>query len=186
MDRPEEVLEDEDLTISLPRRLGLSDVIGVQIHRFREEVRRRRPQSESVVEDLIRLVIRRPDAQEIFVEAGRRVAWHAWEQRSRVVRRSVRHMPRTVALTTALRAARRLFKQLIGPGKLMITRRPLQLRIRGSITAIADPGGAACAFYSGVLTELLQQYTGQAYRVGHLSCEGRSADVCEWTVDASG
>jgi bacteriochlorophyll 4-vinyl reductase len=186
MDRPEEVLEDEDLSISLPRRLGLSDVVGVQIRRFQEEVKRRRLQNESVVRDLIRLVIRRPDAQEIFIEAGRRVAWHAWEERSPVVQQSVRLMPRALALATALRAARRLFKQLIGPGKLTITRRPLGLRIHGSITAHADPGGSACAFYSGIFTELLQQYTGEQYRVGHLRCEARSEEVCEWTVQVSG
>ena len=36
-DRPEEVLEDEDVSVSLPRRLGLSDVVMVQIRRFQEE-----------------------------------------------------------------------------------------------------------------------------------------------------
>ncbi|MGZ7236654.1 hypothetical protein ACXWOK_10690, partial [Streptococcus pyogenes] len=36
MDRPEELLEGEDLTASMPRRLGLSDVVYLQIHRFRE------------------------------------------------------------------------------------------------------------------------------------------------------
>src|SRR5690606_24631288 len=40
-DRPREVLEDEDLTISLPRRLGLTGVIESQIHRY-EEARRRK------------------------------------------------------------------------------------------------------------------------------------------------
>ena len=33
-DRPAEVLEDEDLTISLPRRLGLTGVIETQIYRY--------------------------------------------------------------------------------------------------------------------------------------------------------
>ena len=75
-DRPEEVLEDEDLTVSLPRRLGLSDVVGVQIRRFQEEVRNKRLQSTPQVIDLMRLVVRRPDAEEIFTEAGRRIARH--------------------------------------------------------------------------------------------------------------
>lgn len=34
MDRPEEYLEGEDVAVSMPRRLGLSDVIYTQIHRF--------------------------------------------------------------------------------------------------------------------------------------------------------
>jgi hypothetical protein len=83
MDRPDEVLEGEDLSASMPRRLGLSDVVYVQIHRFREEVRRKRLQTAATVEDLIRLVIKRHDADEIFEEAGRRVARRIWEERSR-------------------------------------------------------------------------------------------------------
>src|SRR5687767_4324843 len=73
MDKPDEVLEGENLAISMPRRLGLSDVVYLQIHKFREETRKKRLQTPAVVEDLIRLVIRRPDADEIFEEAGRRV-----------------------------------------------------------------------------------------------------------------
>src|SRR5215207_6833047 len=71
MDRPEEYLEGEDVAVSMPRRLGLSDVVYTQIHRFREEVKRKRMQTPAVVMDLVRLVIRRPDADEIFEEAGR-------------------------------------------------------------------------------------------------------------------
>ncbi|HWK89043.1 MAG TPA: hypothetical protein VNP72_03585, partial [Longimicrobium sp.] len=59
MDRPEEVLEGENLAASMPRRLGLSDVVYTQIHRFREETKKKSLQTPAVVEDLIRLVIRR-------------------------------------------------------------------------------------------------------------------------------
>lgn len=182
MDRPAEVLEDEDLALSMPRRLGLSDVVGMQIHRFRQEVQHRQSQSDATVEDLIRLVTRRPDAREIFIEAGRRIAWQAWEERSSLLRRSVRVMPRPAALRAARRAARRLFRQVVGPGRLHLSRRPVEMRIAGCITAVADPGGDACEFYSGAFTELLHQYTGRPYRVGHLHCEARGAEICEWAV----
>jgi hypothetical protein len=109
MDRPEEVLEGEDLSASMPRRLGLSDVVYVQIHRFREEVRRKRLQTAATVEDLIRLVIKRHDADEIFQEAGRRVARRFWEERSRAARRLVRLLPPAPALRSARNAAQRLF-----------------------------------------------------------------------------
>ena len=184
MDRPEEVLEGEDLALSLPRRFGLNDVVHTQIHRFREEVRRKRPQGEADVENLLRLVIRRPDAEEIFEEAGRRMARIAWEERSAAFRRLVRHLPPALALRSARKAARRLFRQMAGNGKLQVGRRQPGLRISGTFTARADPGGAACALYAGALAELMEQYTGRAYRPEHPACEGRGADTCEWTLAA--
>ena len=115
-------------------------------------------------------------------EAGRRVAGWGWESRAGVVRRSVRFMPRPVAALAAARAARGLFKQMLGAGHLSVRSRPPTLRITRSVTAAGDPGGAACAFYTGAFTELLQQYTGRAYRAQHTRCETGGADACEWTT----
>lgn len=186
MDRPEVVLEEEDLAVSMPRRLGLSDVVGLQIQRLREEVQRRKPQADEIVEDLIRLVSRRPDRREIFDEAGRRIARLAWDERSGMMRGTVRLLPRPAAFMAARRAARRLLKQMAGPGKLQLTRRPAELRIRGSITASADPSGSACSLYAGALAEVLQQYTGRSYHVGHAQCEALGAEACEWTATVAG
>lgn len=182
MDRPEEVLEGEDLSASLPRRFGLNDVVFTQIHRFREEVRRRRPQGEAEIENLIRLVIRRPDAEEIFEEAGRRMARHAWQERSAALRRTVRFLPPSLALRAASRAVRRLFRQIVGNGRLQVSGRQAVVRIGGCLTARADPGGAACALYSGALAEMMERYTGRGFRPEHRVCETRGAKACEWTV----
>jgi predicted hydrocarbon binding protein len=183
-DRPEELLEEEDISISLPRRLGLSEVVRVQIHRFQEEVRQRRPQVSSQVEDLVRLVIRRPDAEEIFLDAGRNVARRYWEERAHGIRRLIRLLPRPLALFSAQRAGRRMFAELVGPTRVRITRKPITLRIDRALTASADPGGAACAFYTGALAELLELYTGHQYRVRHPKCSGPSAGgACEWAVE---
>ncbi len=184
-DRPEEVLEDEDVARSMPRRFGLSDVVLLQIHRLEEEVRRRNFQSAHHVEDLIRLVSRRPDTEQICREAGRRIAQHDWQRRSPMLRRPIRFLPRGLALLAAQRAARRLFRQLVGTGRLAIQRWPVQLRISGSLTAHADTRGAACAFYAGAFEALLQQYTGRAYHAVHSHCEARGDERCEWTVQIS-
>ena len=182
MDRPEEVLEGEDLTASMPRRLGLSDVVFTQIHRFRGEVRRRRPQTAATVEDLIRLVIKRHDADEIFMEAGRRVARRIWEERSGPARRMVRLLPAALAARSARRAAGRLFRQLQGTAWLEVHGRPPSVRMVGALTYRADPGGAACAFYAGALSELLREYTGREHPVAHPTCQARGGDACEWTA----
>jgi len=184
MDRPDEVLEDEDVTVSLPRRLGLSDVIGVQIRRFQEEVRQRRLQSGAQVADLIRLVIRRPDAEDIFLEAGRRMARRDWEQRAAPMRGTITFMPRPVAPLAAHRASRRLFRRLTA-GRVSISRLPLEMRIRSSLSAQADSSGAACSFYTGAFGELLQLYTGRQYRVRHAHCEARGDAECSWLVEVA-
>ena len=181
MDRPEEYLEGEDVAVSMPRRLGLSDVVNAQIHRFREEVKRKRMQTPAVVADLIRLVIRRPDADEIFEEAGRRVARHFWMERSGAARRMLRFLPTGMKQRRARKAAERLFGQLSGSGGLTVTRKPTGLRMERSLTAHADPGGAACAFYAGALAELMSEYMGRKHSVQHSRCTTRGADACEWT-----
>lgn len=185
MDRPEEVLEDEDLTVSLPRRFGLSDVVLVQIRKFQQEVARRRLQEVGPVEDLIRLVIRRPDAEEIFAEAGRRIARHFFEQRSSLLRGVLRILPRPVASLTANRAGRRLFRRLVGGSPFTLQRWPIELRVEKTLTARADPGGAACAFYAGALGETVELYVGKRYRVRHVQCEARGDDRCHWVMEVA-
>jgi predicted hydrocarbon binding protein len=182
-DRPGEVLEDEDISVSMPRRLGLSEVVRRQIQHFQTEVRQRRTQRPAQVEDLIRLVVRRPDAEEIFAEAGERVARHAWQQRAGSFRRSVRFMPGPIARIVAQRAARRLFRQLSGGSKLTVNRWPAELRIRDPLTARADPVGGACAFYGGAYAEVLREYTGREYRILHPECETRGGSTCSGTVE---
>lgn len=182
-DRPREVLEDEDISVSMPRRLGLSEVVRVQIQRFQTEVRQRRPQGASQVEDLVRLVVRRPDADDIFQEAGQKIAVHFWEQRSDTFKKFLRFMPGPIARLTAQRAAKRMFRQLTGGSRVTVNRWPIELKIVRSLTARADPGGSACSFYAGAFVELLRYYTGREYRSLHPECEARGGDLCKWAVE---
>jgi predicted hydrocarbon binding protein len=182
MDRPEEYLEGENPSASMPRRLGLSDVVFRQIHHFQEEVKRKRMQRPDTVADLIRLVIRRPDGDEIFEEAGRRVARHAWRERSGPFRKMVRFLPAGAKQRSARKAAQKLFRQLAGEAQMAVTVKPVALSIAGSITSHADPGGAACAFYSGALSELVTEYTGRKTSASHPRCEARGGKSCEWVT----
>lgn len=185
-DRPEEVLEDEDITSSMPRRLGLSEVVRVQIDRFEKEVKQRRPQLPSQVEDLLRLVIRRPDCEEIFSATGRRLSERYWRERSGFMRGLIRLLPRPLALISAQRAGKRMLRDLAGNSRLSLTRRPVALSINSTMTARADPGGAACALYTGALTSLLELYTGRKYRVTHERCGGAGGGACAWAVEIAG
>lgn len=180
VDRPDEVLEGEDLAASLPRRLGLSDVIYLQIHKFREETKRKALQTPATVEDLIRLVIRRPDAGAIFEQAGRRVARWVWARRSSASRRTIALMPWGVRQAWAKKGTRRLFSALAGDAKLQVLDRPVGARVTDALTARVDPSGVACAFYGGVLAELMSHFTGRRHVAEHLHCQARGAEACEW------
>src|SRR5688500_18887567 len=72
-DRPEEVLEEEDLTVSMSRRLGMTGIIGTQIHRYTEAQRAGRSVQLNAVMGLIRLVLRRSDAEPILHDTGQRL-----------------------------------------------------------------------------------------------------------------
>ncbi len=70
-DTPPEVIEDESFRISLPRRLGLNEVIDTQMRRFAEIRDRRGTISTDEFASLLGLIDRRPDDAEIFAAAGR-------------------------------------------------------------------------------------------------------------------
>jgi predicted hydrocarbon binding protein len=134
----------------------------------------------------MRLVVRRPDAVEVFQEAGRRIARHAWEQRSTTMRGMLRVMPNPVPRIAARRAARRLFRQIAGDSQLSVGRWPVDVRMKNSISARVDPNGRACAFYSGAFAEIMQLHTGKTYRVLHEDCATRGASECLWAVEVMG
>ena len=73
-DLPAEILDAEDPTQTMPRRLGLSDVVDRQIRTYQKDVKKGVRLADSEVMDLFRLVIRRPDGDEAFSGAGRLLA----------------------------------------------------------------------------------------------------------------
>ena len=181
-DRPEEVLEDENLTVSLPRRLGLSDVIHTQIRRYEEATRKGRPVPARELVDLLRLVIRRPDAEEILDEAGRGVVAlyldGLGERRARIARL----LPRALRSAALLRRARLLARRTAAGARPQVEKAPVRVRLEDSITAAVDPGGVACALYSSIFAALAARYLKTSPRVEHTRCEARGNEVCEWTV----
>ena len=51
-DSPNEVLEDENVSVTMPRKLGLSDVVDKQIRIYRDMVKQRIRRSDDEVRDL--------------------------------------------------------------------------------------------------------------------------------------
>lgn len=179
-DRPGEVLEDEDLVLSMPRRLGLTPVIYSQIRKYETAFSSNKRVPLGEVLDLVRLVLRRPDALTIMDETGRRVTQLQLGRRFSPVRSLRRIMPRAVVFASARRAARRLLRAIAGGGAVRITGKPLAVRIQGGPTGELDT--SACQLYTGALEELITMYTGTTHAVTHVTCAARGEATCEWAA----
>ena len=103
-DRPFEVLEEEDTSITMPRRLGLSGVVERRIRNYQEEAKKGHKISDEEFVDLVRLVVRRPDARAIFLECGARLAGKPPRQPKLV--------PRRLGMALARRRVRKRLKTL--------------------------------------------------------------------------
>jgi len=178
-DRPQEVLEDEDLAISLPRRLGLTVVVESQIQRYEEAARRNQPIQADEAGDLLRLVLRRPDAEAILREAGHDIARRGFGDR-RITAAAIRFMPKAIAYAVIRRKTQNVLRRIVGRGRIRITGRPLLIRMANALTAAVDAGGTACLLYAAVAEELVYRYTQRRPVVTHTRCQARGDAFCEW------
>ena len=172
-DAPPELLEEEDTTVTLPRRFGLSDVVGRQIQSFREDVRKGARLSDGEIHDLFRLVIRRPDADEIFFKVGRSLAGGrgaGWR----------RLLPHGMAVALARSRVQRRLKDLFGRRVGGFGRGAFCIEGRALLFIEADPGGDACALVTGLSQATLEQGTGRRARVTHSLCQSRRDALCRW------
>lgn len=181
-DRPREMLEDEDLAESLPRRLGLTSVVESQIYRYERARKRGDRIAGEEVQDLLRLVLRRPDAEAILLEAGRLVARRHYDRASAIVAATRRVLPRRLAAAAARRAARQVIRRIAVAGEPDLSGPPLTVRLPRAITVAAEEAETACALVTGLLEELTMLYTGDRTAVRHRQCAGDGHSVCEWAV----
>lgn len=180
-DRPTEVLQDEDLTASLPRRLGLTGVVESQIHRYQIARRRRERIPREDVANLLRLVLRRPDAEPILRHAGRSLAaQHAGRPFARVGGLG-RFLPDAFRAGLAKRVIHRLMHRIAGGSVVRVTRDPFRVEITDSVTAI-NPPGVACIFYGAAIEAAYGHATGQHANVEHTECTARGDAMCVWEV----
>lgn len=159
----------------LVKRLGLSDTVQVQLEQHEALVRRGEPVRAEQVEALLRLVGRRPDADLVFTEAGRRAARRAVATASPLTRAAVRIGPRFVGFAVARRAARRVFAAgLRREAGLPVARVPHSIAVR------ATPDGAACRLFGAAFAELLRLLAGYEGPLAHVHCRAQGAAGCEW------
>jgi len=174
-DRPAEVFEEEDTSITMPRRLGLSEVVERQIRNYQDGVRRGRKITDAEFTNLVRLVIKRPDSEEIFLECGRRLAGGKGHRRSRL-------MPRGFAVALARRRVRGRLRALFGRRIGGFAGGGFTMEGRALLFMQSDPGGDACALVSGLCSAVLDATLHGAPAVDHLACEARGDAFCRWGI----
>lgn len=175
-DLPEEILDDENLSVTLPRRLGLSDVIDRQIRHLAEEARRRRRLPDSQVLDLMQLVLRRPDARKVFRQVGRDLHGHAGGAGVR------RFLPRSIALRLARRRTARFLRVLFGRRVVTAVGSGFHLEAGPNLPGRSETDGAICGLVSGLAEASLARYFADPPEVVHETIRPGPRGACCWTV----
>lgn len=180
-DAPPEVLQDENLSLTMPRRLGLSGVVNAQIRRYREAMQARERLIDDELADLVRLVTRRPDSDEVFLAVGEEIA----DSGSRGARWR-RILPRRIRMWRAGRRVERRLRGLFGRDFAALSSRPLAVEVRNPLLVRGDPGGEACHLVTGLLSSILTAETGRDHVVIHERCMARGDALCRWFVANDG
>ena len=163
----------------LVKRLGLSPTVAMQLTEFEQMVRKDLRVESPNVEALLRLVGRRPDADLVFADAGRRAARRAVRRLSGMSRLAAHAAPRLFGHIAARRAARDVLGADLGREQ----RLPVA-RVTDPIAIQATPDGAACGFYGAGLVELLRLLVGYEGAMLHVACRARGEAGCEWRAAA--
>jgi hypothetical protein len=187
VDRPDDDPDAEFVAELRNKRLGLSDTVYAQIHRYRDAVRRRQRQTSAEVAGLARLIGRRPDAEAVFRAAGHYLGERAYATLPGPTRRVVDALPAFFArpLASGSFAARR---GATSAARCGATAPPWCSRCRRPLIGDA-PCGAGCAYYEAGFAELLPRLAGGAGAAAPSSstAPGRrppgARPACVWRAD---
>jgi hypothetical protein len=185
VDTPQEVLEDEAFHISLPRRLGLSDVIDGQMRRYADMRKRRRLLEAGEFVDLLRLIARRPDASAVFEAAGGRLGSEYMSRSARAPGLARKLAPQTLRRRSLLRHLRRVAAALSPGSAIRTDRGEPSVSVARCLPAAADETGTACAIITAAFEACLDGL-GESQPVMHRACESRGDDSCMWEIQNSG
>jgi predicted hydrocarbon binding protein len=161
------------------KRLGLSATVAAQISRYQDQVRRGETVSTDEVVAVFRLAGRRPDADLVFADAGRRTARYATRSLSLSLRGVLRALPGSASRRVGARAAAATARRFLGL-ELKVADGEFSAESRHPVSITAMPEGEACSFYGAALAEVLRQLTGFEGALIHDRCRGRGDTLCRW------
>jgi hypothetical protein len=164
----------------LSKRLGLSSTIAMQLAQYESLARRGARVDPAIVEALLRLVGRRPDADLVFADAGRRAARRAVRRLFFLSRAAARSAPRSLGYAVARGAARRVLG-----GEMRREDHVPIARVDDLMAVRATPDGVACGLYAAGFAELLRLLAGYEGAMLHSVCRATGGDRCEWRTAAA-
>lgn len=164
------------------KRLGLSDTVYARIQRYTDDAKRNRrlPIQDAIA--IATLIGRRPDAEQVFKSAGRRLAGEMYRSISSSRRGLLRFLPALVSRPLALAAGRRVTKRYLN-GSLSRIGGYVILAVADSATVNTAPRAIGCTFYEASLGELLKLLVDGGGAIEHVRCAGRNEGSCEWRAE---
>lgn len=175
-DRPREVLQDEDIHRTMPRKFGLSAVIERQIALYQERARKGVRLTGAEFAEFMALVIKRPDSARIFRAMGAGLAekeipdrrW--WLPRFLRIYRTKKRIERSL---------RRLFGRRIGG----FASGSFVFEASASPFVQVDGSGDACEVITGFCQHALEKGVDPRMAVLKAGCETNGHRGCRWVAE---
>ena len=175
VDLPSDRIDDESVSLPLPRRLGLSAVVAQQIGFQQQNVKDGRKLTLDELADFLRLVNKRPDASEVFFQMGIHLA-------DSVGTAGGWPLPRSLRLLRVKRSVLRAFSKLFGRRLGGFVSGPFALEVSASPFVQLDDTGTACQVLTGFCQRALDRGAGDDLEVVKSNCEARGDRCCRWTL----
>ena len=177
IDRPDETLEDEIFGHTMPRRLGLSEVVERQIELYSERSRQGEGLGHDELAQLVGVVARRSDTAAIFYMAGIYLADGCIPKRRR-------WQPREGRLDQTKRTIQRNLEGLFGCDVGSFEAGSSRLEAADSPLARLDPSGDACAVVTGFCQRALDRAIGKDLKMVKVSCRSEGeGHPCAWRIE---
>ena len=182
IDTPATEFEAELFDELRTKRLGLSDTVAQQIRRYAQAVKAGQSIGYEETLALARLLGRRPDADMVFREAGRRWARAIADDASGLRRTLIRVLPSILSRPIALGLLRGLIKRHVD-GTLVRQGSSILLEVVAPVSADAAPRGGGCLLYEATFRELLFLLVQTEGAIEHVMCRARGDLRCQWRTD---
>lgn len=182
IDTPSDPTETEYVTELRNKRLGLSDTVFTQIRRYTDAMKRGQRIPFAEAEGLGTLIGRRPDAAELFHNAGKILADDIYASISPTKRGTIRTLPGFISRPMALKQMKVVAEKFL-EGTLERTGSFLSLKVPESVTVNGSPRSAGCVFYETAFRQMLKLLVDGGEQVDHVHCSQRGEGVCEWRAE---
>lgn len=182
IDTPQDQSETEYVAELRNKRLGLSDTVYTQIRRYNEALKRGQRIPFAEAEGLGTLIGRRPDAEQLYRNAGMILANDVYQSISPTRRGTISVLPGFMSRPMALKQLAVVAEKYIG-GTVERTGAFVSLKVPDSVTVNGSPKSGGCIFYEMAFRELLRLLVGAGDQVDHVHCAARGEGWCEWRAE---